>query len=232
VGLKKMKYLYFLLFAILIWGIYQYVSHISPMQEIVEEKIPSPDELWKKQQAEGKLPVGLESPLFNSEVIVPNLKTQEEMVQPKVLIDNKEIIAEKPMTVVDAIPTPDELWEQQYQDNGENEIPATVLEHPVISDEQRKAEALENSIVKEDVTNDPLEYREETDEFPASDLLVDVIPFELRELEASSNINQNTDDEYSEPLIDPKTGISDQELMKQKDVEPAIELGQPVDVAK
>ncbi len=47
-----------------------------------------------------------------------------------------------PDKVLQDIPTPDELWEQQHQENRENDLPATIPDIPVISEEQHESEDL------------------------------------------------------------------------------------------
>jgi hypothetical protein len=220
-----MKYLYFLLFGLFILGLYQYKGHVLPTKIVVEEKIPSPDEMWEKQQQVAeKLPANVELPFLDTETI----KKQQEVIKATPIDESVDFVTPNPVVKVDTIPTPDQLWEQQHQENRENDVPAIPSDYPVISQEQRNAEALadQNTDIKIDqklFENDQLRYTQEADEYPPSEVLVEVIPFELRELEKSGGIVSNGDSGYAEPLIDPTTGISDKELMEE-DGEPASEV--------
>ena len=227
-----MKYLYFLLFGLLILGLYQYMSDIPPTKIVVEEKIPSPDELWEKQQAERKLTTGtaVGLPTLKSETIKPEVNKQQEVIKARPLDSSEDSVATThPVVKVETtLLTPDQLWEQQHQNNSENDLPAIPSDFPVISEEQRKAEALADQntdieIDQELFENDQLRYTQKADVHPPSEVLVDVISFELRELEKLDGIVSN-DSEYTDSLIDPMTGISDKELMQKEDGEPPSEV--------
>lgn len=228
-----MKYLYFLLFGILILGLYQYMNSVSPLKTVMEEKIPSPDELWEKQQAEGQSPTGtavelpsLKSETINSETIKLEVTQQQEVTKARPLEGSEDSVTTQPVV---KLPTPNQLWEQQQQNSTENDLPAVPSDFPVISEEQRKAEdALteQNTGVEIDqelFENDELRYTQKTDEYPPSEVLMGVDLFELGEFEKLDGIVSD-DSGYTESLIDPITGISDKELMQKEDGEPASEV--------
>ena len=183
--------------------------------EFVEQnRMPTPDELWEKQQQK-KVNAVLETQVLEHE------KT-------KLPVTKQEIdLVSMPDKVLQDIPTPDELWEQQHQENRENDLPATIPDIPVISEEQRESEALAKLPGEQtDITTNKealLELDISYQELPASHNFLDAEPFELRESERKAiiGITTRTDDMYEEPLLGPSTGLSDDELMNMGDVERA-----------
>ena len=141
---------------------------------------------------------------------------------------SKKIISTK-QTV---LPSPDELWAQQHQNNREFDLPPTIPDMPVISVEQQEAEsAIHDDTTPEHHLDDPLTLDHvETIEQPAIESSTVVVPFELQELENTIiNNKQQNSIETEEPLIDPNTGLSDKELMQTNDSEATIESDLPVD---
>lgn len=155
---------------------------ISSKPIILSEDIPTPDELWTIQEAKQ----GVVKTDSSNTLALSNLK------------DN---MISSPTTLSKDIPTPDELWEQQSQTDRTNDLPATISEILVISDEQLRSEALassnetdigtENNTLGSDNNSD---YVVLADELPPIESLIDIIPFELRELEILENKKLNKRD--------------------------------------
>lgn len=190
--------------------------------------LPSLNKLWEKQQQET-------AKSTKTSVVEPE-KEKKTIINAIDKLKPDEIVT-KP------IPTPDELWEQQKagkQDDSDSFLPSDTPEIPVISQEQMQAEAealinaqYGNVEAGEELPDDPdnLDNISRGEELPASEDFLEVMSFEMIESEASNKMldQQSVVSEYQEPLIDPQTGLSDQELMSYQSDGPAIESEFPVE---
>jgi hypothetical protein len=185
-------------------------SNINDSKDVISSKpitlledTPTPDELWAIQQ-EAK-----------QDVVKTNSSSN------LASSNSKDNITSSPITPSEDIPTPDELWEQQHQIDRTNDLPATIPEILVISDEQRKAETLANSEKTSAGTGNDildsennLDYVVLADDLPPLEPLIELIPFELRELEmlADKEVNKGDDSEViatdlaSPQVLEKKTG--------------------------
>ena len=156
-------------------------------QDSSTKTLPTPDELWGKQQQKTAESIG-------TRVLEPK--------KDNVLIVNRVDKPKQDEKVTKPLPTPDELWEQQHnlenQANSESFLPGDTPEIPVISQEQMEAEAeakmnaqngyieTGDELLPDDPTN--LGYVTEGDELPPSEDFLEVMPFEMIESEASSKM--------------------------------------------
>lgn len=198
-------------------------------QDSSAKTLPTPDVLWEKQQQKIDESIG-------THILEP------EMVQ---RITVNEIDKDKQnVNVTKPLPTPDELWEKLHnsEDQANSDLlPGNTPVIPVISQEQMQAEAeakmnaqngyieTGGALLPDDPTN--LGYVTEGDELPPSEDFLEVMSYEMIESEAASKIlyAQSKESVFQEPLRDPQTGLSDQELMNYQSDVPAIESELPVD---
>ncbi len=217
------KYLLFFSLSLIIVGFI--LKHRSEPFDKVEKqaKIPSPDELWKEQQTIKK------QTFDTAEKIKSDITSRKKIIKENIINVNKlEERESSPNSIPASIPSPDELWLLQQKENREFDLPATISDRPVITDEQKTVESTVKLETEENndskfLLDGPYEIIEE--ETLVVESSKEVVPFELRELEALSisDKNQNITEELTEPLINPDTGISDRESMQTEDIEPPIE---------
>lgn len=178
---------------------------------LIKENILSPDEVWEEQQQKVKRV----SKKDNAVATV-----QQVNLPPKAI------------TTTSKIPDPDKIWEQQHSNNREFDLPATIPTMEVVSVEQLESESQYKTNLIEDKSifdDDLVENGIANEELPAIESTsMEVVPFELKQLEALEKERKTSNEEYQEPLLDPKTGLSDKELMQAQDTELPIESDFPV----